>query len=36
MTPAQERRLLAWIALCCFGAITAIVGWIIHSLWLCN
>ena len=34
MTPTQERRLLAWIALCCWGFIAGIVVWIIQGMWL--
>lgn len=34
MTPDRESRLLAWIALACWGLASGIVGWIIHGVWL--
>lgn len=33
MTPEQENRLLAWLALACWALLWGIVGWIAHGLW---
>lgn len=34
MSPEQERCLLAWIVLACWGVCWLVMGWIAHSLWV--